>query len=288
MREIDHIEPLPKAKKPVLIFSCADKNNFPYAVLMLNSLTKFHKPPEVDIVLYTDETDKEKLKQLPKGIQVEDLTPFLQADPMFFYRQKPVVAERYIKDYELVLGLDADQIITGSLDYIFNTTDYDVIGVLNYNASDAQTYGVVQGWGIHPLEYMNCGLVGLRSEKFTHDWKVWCFSNQFDRLQYKEQDGLNALVYHGNWNVRILDHFDGVAGMRAWWGLFAKTWWIDAEMKDGKVVIPKVEGDKIRNADTELKVIHFAGGNRPNKFNYKTLFSDEVGKYLDTLIAPTK
>lgn len=266
-----------------VLFTTADTKNFPYAVMMLRSLTKFHTSPQLDIILYTTEKDKTKLAQLPKGVTVEDLTPYLD-DPMFFYRQKPVLAEPLLKDYDLVIGADCDQIICGDLSYIFDTTDYDVAGVLNYNAMDAQTYGLVQGWGIHPVEYWNCGLVAMRSKKFVHDWLVWCFSPQFDRLQYKEQDGLNALVYHGNWNARNLDHGDGLANMRAWWGLFAKSYWNQAIMKDGRVIIPKLEGDQIRNEDTEIKVFHFAGGANAKKMNYYTYVNDDVATYLDSLI----
>jgi len=291
MRDIDHIEPLPKTKKPVLIFTCADKNNFQYTILMVNSLTKFHKPGDVDIVVFTDEDSKEQLAKLPKGVEVRDLKPYYEryGHPGFYYRQKPTIAEEYIRDYELVLGLDSDQIITGSLDYILNTKDYDIGTVMNWNRTDVQTYGPVQGWGIGPVEYFNCGLVAMRSEKFVHHWNVLCDTPQYERLQYREQDLLNILCYYGNYDVRCFDHGDGIANYNAWHGLVAKGELLTAIVKDGEIIVPKGEGEHpfpIR--DMTVKVIHAAGGNIANKMNYHTWTNDEVAQRLDILTAQTK
>lgn len=270
-------------KKPVLVFTTADKNNFPFAVMMLNSLRKFHDWP---VLLITDETDPEKLKQLPKDVETKDLTNYLKVDPMFFYRQKPIVMEEYIKDYELLLGLDCDQIVMGSLNYILDTKDYDVATVINWNRVDPQQYGYVQGWGINPIEYFNCGLVAVRSEKFIHHWKILCFSPQFERLQYKEQDLLNILCYYGNYNVRCLDHGDGIAKINAWWGLISKGEWNRAILQEDKIIVPKGEGDTpFPASDMELKVIHFAGGKDGLKMNYKTRFNDNVSERLDYLVS---
>lgn len=273
-------------KKPVICFTTADKNNFPYAVSMLNSLRKFHDWP---VILVTDETDPEKLKLLPKDVEVKDLTEYLKNDPAFFYRQKPILAEELIKDYELVLGLDCDQLILGDLFYILNTKDYDVGFVLNYNEVDAKQYGLIGFQGVLPIEYANCGLVAMRSEKFVHDWNVWCFSPQFDRMQYKEQDGLNALIYHGNFNCRCFDHGDGVAGMRALWGIFGKTFWNKCILKDNKVILPKADEEKkFPDVDTEIKVAHMAGGKDGKKDNWGAFFSSEIMERINYLISPEK
>ncbi len=278
-------------KKPVLFFSVADRNNFGYAVSMFNSLTKFHNPKDVDMLLITDETDKDNLDKLPKGIQIESLNPYTKDDPVFFYRQKPVVAEKYMDEYELVLGLDADQIITGSLDYIFITKDYDIGTVVNWNRADPQVYGFVDiaRLGIPAPEYYNCGLVAMRSKKFVHHWKVLCFAPEFNYMQYKEQDVLNILAHFGNYNVRCFDAGDGVAKMNAWWGLIAKGELMRAEMRGDEIVIPKGFGDTpFPPADMTLKVIHAAGGNRENKMNYHTWVPEEVAKRIEYLISPTK
>lgn len=271
-------------KEPVIVFTTADKNNFPYAVMMLNSLRKFHDWP---VLLITDEKDPEKLKQLPKNVDIRDLTPYLANDPQFFYRQKPVIGEELIKAYDLVLGLDCDQIITGDLGYILDTKDYDVGTVINWNKVDPKQYGYVQGWGILPPEYYNCGLVAMRSEKFIHHWKVLCFSQQFDRLQYREQDLLNILCYYGNYNVRCFDHGDGIAKYHAWHGLIAKSEWNKAILTPEKKIVIPDSPDKFPDKPTELKVIHFAGGSGAQKMNYHTYFTDEVSERLDYLVSNT-
>src|SRR5436189_334900 len=135
--------------------------------------------------------------------------------------------------------MDCDQIVCGDLSYIWETKDYDVAGVLNYNRLDAQTYGAIGGWFIHPMEYFNCGLVAMRSEKFIRHWKAQCFTEQFNRSQFKEQDMLNALIYFGNYNARCLDHQDPIGGNNAWWGIFGKADWGRAILKDKKIIIPK-------------------------------------------------
>lgn len=250
-------------KKPVLVFTAADDKNIPLAKQLENSFKKFHP----DIPFHT--------------VQGEELQEYIKIDPEFFYMQKPVLMEKYLKEYELVIGIDADSIVCGDLSYIWETKDYDVATVMNWNRVDPQIHGVVQGWGISPVEYFNCGLVAARSADFVHKWFVACHSPQFERLQYREQDILNILCYYGNYNIRCLDHGDGPAGMYAWWGLVAKGEWLKAKVVDDKIVVPKGD-DNFPSRDTELKVLHIAGGGP--KPSYKTLFSEEVIQRLNHLV----
>lgn len=260
--------PEPTPKKPVIVFSIADERNKPYAQKMEASLRKFH--PNIPFHL----------------VEGEELQRYLQADPQFFYRATPIVAEKFIKDYELVIKIDADSLVVGSLDYLLETKDFDVFTVLNFNHADAQEYPLVAGWGISPIEYFNAGFVAMRSEKFVTDWRAQCFTPQYERMQFKEQDILNAICYFGNYNVRCGDHGDGVAGMHAWWGLISKGEWSRAILKGKKIIVPKGEGETpFPVQDTELKVLHWAGGaGSVDKLNYRTRFSEEVVEYLDTLV----
>jgi hypothetical protein len=274
-------------KKPVLIFTVADQNNFGYAVKMLKSLTAFHPAgKDVDILLITNETDKTKLASLPKNIILEDLNTYTKNDPYFFYRQKPIVMEKYLDEYDLVIGLDSDQLVLGDLSYIWNTKDYDIATVLNWNRYDINYYPMVEisRVGIGPMEYFNCGLVASRNKKLIHNWKVWCFSEQFMRSQYKEQDGLNLICYTGNWNVRCLDHGDGVAKMAAWWGMFGKGEWVRAILRDNKIIIPKGLGDTpFPPTDMEIKIAHMGGGGGAKKDNWAAFFSEEVMTRINEL-----
>lgn len=257
-------------KKPVLFFTIADQNNLKYAKSLENSFRKFHK----DIPFY-----------IVTGLELEG---YLKDDQNFFYRATPILAEKFLEEYELVVKIDADSIVCGDISYIWKTTDYDTGTVINWNRYDQQVYGLVQGWGIQPVEYMNCGLVAMRNKKFVHDWKVLCFSNQFDRMQFKEQDLLNAMIYFGNWNIRCFDHGDGPAKMSAWWGLISKGEWNRVELKGDTMIVPKGLGDTpFPPKEVEVKIIHWAGG-KGVKMNYRSFFSEEVSKRLDYLISEEK
>jgi len=277
-------------KKQALFFAAADIQNFPYAVKFWNSMTKFHSPKDVDMIFWTNEKRPEMLKQLPKGIMVADITPFIKDDPIFWYRQKPLLAEQYMDEYELVVGFDVDQIVCGDLNYIIKTKDYDLGTVINWNRVDPQMYGFVDlaRLGVPPVEYYNCGMVAMRSKKLVHHWKVLCYSPEFNYMQYKEQDVLNILAHFGNYNVRCFDLADGPANYYAWHGLIVKGEMMRIELRGNDLVVPQGEGDTpFPPADMKIKLIHFAGGQGAQKFNYKIMVKENVAKKIDALIAPT-
>lgn len=258
--------PPQKVEDRVVVFTIADANNLEFAQKLEKSFKHFH--PDIEFRIITG----------------DDLRKRVEADPHFFYRATPIVAEELFKEgYTLVLKIDADSIITGSLDYVFNTQGYDAGTVVNWNRVDPVTYGFVEGWGIQPPEYMNAGFIALRSQKFTHHWRVICESEQFMRLQYREQDLLNILIYYGNYNVRCFDVGDPVVDHYGWYGLIAKGEWPKAVMKNGKVIIPQGP-DNFPPHDMDLKVIHWAGGQGSKKMNYRIAFTEEVANYIDTLI----
>ena len=39
-------------------------------------------------------------------------------------------------------------------------------------------------------------------------------------------------------------------------------------------------------SEKKIKAIHWAGGNSPDKMNYRIKFKEEVVKYIDTLVKP--
>lgn len=259
-------------KKPLLFYTIADDNNLPYAKSLVNSFKKFHKDIPFHIV------------------QGEELKAYLANDPHFFYRATPILTEKYLKEYELVVKMDSDCLVLGDLSYVWNTKDYDVATVMNYNRIDYKMLGgfiALEQIGITPVEYMNNGFVACRSEKFAHQWKVACFTPQFDRIAMREQGILNILCYFGNYNIRCLDHGDGPADMHAWWGLIGKGEWNKAILKDDKIIVPKSD-DGFPKVDTEVKVTHMAGGSTGKKDNWGAYFSPEVMKRINYLISEEK
>lgn len=277
-------------KKKACFITACDSRQFPSTVSFWNSMTKFHDPKDIDMILYTDMKDEAELTKLPEGIRIVDLTPYLQ-DPQFFYRQKPILMEPLLEQYDLVVGFDSDQIVTGDLSYIIETKDYDVATVINWNRYDPQFFGFVelQRIAIMPAEYFNCGLVALRSKQFAHNWLVNCYTAQFDRMQYKEQDILNIMCYYGNWNVRCLDHpdieKDGTVHNQAFWGIIGKGEWNKATVTNGVVSVSKGSGDMpFPPADEEIKLLHIGGGKDSKKDNWGAICSPALLERINELI----
>lgn len=243
----------------IIAFTVADKNNEPYAQKMIRSLHKFH--PTLTVTTYS----------------AEDV-----GDPANFYRATPMFARELIKRYDLVIKLDADQIITGPLDHVFEA-DYDMGGVLNFSRSDVKKYGVVTAVDIAPQAYFNCGFVAMKSARFIDHWWALCNSYHFNNFQYREQDLMNILIHFGDYKIKCFDHFEPETGYSAWHGLLSKGEWHRMEMRDGKLILPKGE-DKYPDRDVAIKVMHWAGGPTEQKLHYRTLCSEEVINYLDGLI----
>lgn len=246
-----------------VMFTVADSNNMKYANMMINSFKKFH--PDVPVVIFGE---KELIKTKDKEI---------------FYKASPYFAKQLMKDYDLVLKMDADQIVTGNLDHILHDESYDVGTVFNINRVDPPQYGYVQGWGIPPNEYYNCGLVAMRSKKFITKWLDLCQSKYFYRFQFREQDLLNILCHYNDYKVKCFDHTDKVNNVYNWNGLVSKGEWHSAVMKGEDMVVPR-GNDNYPDHDMVLKVIHWAGGNMGEKMEYRKYFSEECIRRLDYLV----
>lgn len=245
----------------IIAFTIADENNRRHADKLINSFHKFH--PNIEVKIYGDKEVGEKIN---------------------YYRTTAMFAKDLIEDYDLVLKLDADMIVTGRLDYLFEEK-YDIGTVLNFNRVDPPVYGNVTVFDIPPQMYVNAGLVAMTSKKFIDHWWFLCKSYHFQNLQYKEQDLLNILVHYGDYLVECFDFPNEVKKYNAWHGLIAKGEYNKMVLRDGKLILPKNK-DKYPEVDKEIKVLHSAGGGNEPKIGdaYRTLFNEEVIKYIDGLI----
>lgn len=259
-------------KLPVCAFTVYDKANEKYAIKLRNSLRKFHSEEELPLIEYGPEImDK-----------IEDSAKYYRATPMF--------AKELLNDYELVIKLDADQIILGDLDHIINIwKDYDVGCVLNINRIDPSTYGLVGFGTINPNEYYNNGLVAMRNVEFVQEWWNLCNSVHFDRIPMREQGFLNILAHYGSasgkYRIRCFDNFDRATGLATWNGLVFKGEESRAELKDNQIVLSP-DGGGYPDRTTVIKAWHVAGGSTgSDKLNYRTYFSPEVCKYIDWLVS---
>jgi hypothetical protein len=241
-----------------IVFTIADDNNLKYAEMMEKSLRKFHSEEDLPLVV----------------IKGDDLKARLTLDPMFFYRATPIIASELLKDYDVVIKIDADSIVTGDLSDAWKEPDIDMACVFNSNPKELQTYPVTV-WDINPLEYLNCGFVVMRNKDMVEHWKNLCFTYHFNNYQMKEQDLLNILCHYGVYKVQVLDMGD------SFFGLASKGYWQYIEVVNKKLSLPPQEG--YTNVSKWIKVLHWAGGNTPDKMNYRIHFKESVVKWLDKI-----
>lgn len=255
--------------KTKIAYTIADSKNMGYAKKMINSLHKFH--PDLKVKIYGD----------------KEIAKYKEKYPHFFYMATPVIASELLKKYDLVLKLDADQIITGNLDFILNSEGWDIGTVYNGNPTDTQTYGPITIQGVEVAEYYNAGLVALQSKEFVQHWLELCESKYFGRFQYREQDLMNVLCHFGNYKVKCFDDVDKFYNYHAWHGLRSKGEWLRVKLEDDKLMLyPNNEG--YPEEPKELKVLHWAGGDLPNKLNYRLFFTEDIIKRLDYLTSEDK
>lgn len=248
-------------KKKVCAFTIADDNNKKYLSMMRSSLRRWHDADELPLI----------------EIVNPELSNTLKVDPEFFYRATPTVAAQLIDSYETVIKIDADSIITAPINEAWEG-DHDVKVVLNSNPREVKQYPV-SVLDLHPVQqYVNCGFVAMRSKEFVEHWLQLCMSPHFHSYQFREQDLLNILVHYGNYNCELLDNGTG------FWGLSSKGYWTDIQLKDDQLVLPaNTEWNK---SDKIIRVIHWAGGNTPNKMNVHVRFQEDVAKWLNNLTKP--
>lgn len=259
-----------------VVFTACDEANLKYARKFLKSFQYFH--PDIDLVLFTNA----KVEDI-KGVRI---LPITSKDPDIWYKQKPHFADILFREgYDSVLGADSDQIVLGNLDYLFNTTGYDVGTVLNFNPLDFRTYGEISIQGVHfATEYYNAGLVMMRSHKFVKHWLALCNSKYFKRFKYREQDLLNIMCHFGEYQVKCYDDADDQTPYFAWHGLLGSRKTLDMILVGKDIVIPQSE-DGFPSRDVLYKVYHAGQGQTSeDKLNYRLLFPESIITRIDEIL----
>jgi len=234
----------------VCFFTIADKNNERYAEMMLNSLRKFH-PDVPHHLIGQEELDK-------------------NPDPQKFYRMYALVGKQLSKKYDLVINLDADSVVTGSLDHIINDDSYEVGAVLNNNLVDPQ----LTIFDVEARHYVNAGFIAARSKRFWAWWQKLNLSPYWEKHRYREQDMLNIIFHYGDLKTKIFDFSS------KWHGLVHKGQWDKFVLRGDKIFLPKTE--RVCGEDKEIKIIHWAGGNVP-KMNFHVHFKPKIVERLEWL-----
>lgn len=240
-------------KNKIIAFTIADENNLKYYHGLKNSWDKFHK--DIPLRLY----GSDYLKDVK--------------DPAFFYKATPLIGSELLKEYDTVIKLDSDQIITGDLSHVFEE-DFDIGVVNNSNPKEMKSY-MVSVWDIHPMAYVNCGFVVMKNKKLVDHWLKLCNSEHFNGYRMREQDLLNILVFYGDYKVNFLDSSD------KWHGLISKGYWNKISLVGDGLVL-KSDGEWPKDEDKKIVCIHWAGGNI-QKMNYNLYFQPEVIERLKWL-----
>jgi hypothetical protein len=242
--------------KPVGVFTLAygDPQNLVWAGMMINSFKKFHK--DIPVHVFTDE-DVNKI-----------------SDPRKSVRMYAHFGKQMAEEYETVIQLDSDSIVTGDLNHILDDKTFDLGGVLNNNLIDP----LLMIHDIPPQVYLNAGLIVARDKRFWRWWDELNYRVYFNSYRFGEQDTFNMIFHYGDYRTKIFD----IDYKGNWHGLVHKGQWHKFILKDKQIILPKTEG--VCNEDKIIRVIHWAGG-KTNKMNFHTYFSEDVVKRLQELIS---
>ena len=138
--------------------------------VLVNSFRRFH--PDIDLIVFRQNTVDKVFKE--KKIN--------------FYMAKPTFAKLLTKDYDRIINIDADTVITGRLTEVLNT-DWEVGAVWNYNEYENASLE-----DIDEKMYVQAGLVGSTNKEF---WDIWEKANKKAMLYTRqENDILNKIWYH--------------------------------------------------------------------------------------------
>jgi hypothetical protein len=133
--------------------------------------------------------------------------------------------------FDCVMHIDADSLVTGSLERAFNT-DADVAGV-RANPDQGVAPNFAKYTRINRLtgEYnrtdreMNCGFFVVREPAF---WEAWIESNRkyAGQVYSGEQDTWNDLALSGQYSCELLDPREGDEywGTASQWGPYLDSW----------------------------------------------------------------
>jgi len=258
---------------------------------LANSIKHFH--PEVDHVIFdtkmTEQVYKHYSWMRPVWMMAPTCLPFSES-------------------YDMVIHLDADAVVVGPMDELFNSTA-DVIGVRNNNSFDKA--GSHNGITITHLEpfgdnsqipvqnFINAGLVGVNRKEFWYDWQnlnqqaayIKDNVNPYAHGIGDENDTLNQLFHWNKYTSEVVDRIgSGVSyGLASCWGNDPNNhWesWSQIYVKDGRLYLD----DPINGESMCIKVLHQAGGGLAGELNrsnggfrnwLSTVVSPEVNNYLN-------
>jgi len=220
---------------------------------MARSVKKFH--PEIPVLLFNKEQT------------LEALNTSASAYPHF--------GMKCAEDYDLVIHLDADTIMTGPIDELLNA-EYEVAGTRDTNDHGKAGMEGAHNWpGLDPYDYVNIGVFAVRSKAFFKEWNE-VTNREGPTTAFFDNGTFNKVMHNGKYNKLIIDakgsgvyyNLASVYGNTTHWDS-----WKNIELKDGKLILD----------NNVIKVLHMAGGGGVGKFNFQRLFKPEIAEYLETI-----
>ena len=263
-----------------------------------NSIKHFH--PEIDHVIVDSKMTKEIEKEIPWMKNIWMMAP--SCLPL-------------ANDYDMVIHLDGDAVVTGPLDEMINSTA-EIIGVRNNNSlNQAGAHGGItirhmapfgDGSDIPLQGFINAGMIAAQGKDFWEDWhdvnsQVADVTNKgyYNPGWGDENDTLNQIFHSDKYNSEVIDPIgSGVSyGLSNVWGTGNNHWesWSQIYVKDDRLYLNDMikEGWNMVQGDPMcIKVLHQAGGSIAAELNrsaggfrnwMKTVVSDEVKDYLEVI-----
>ena len=263
-----------------------------------NSIKYFH--PEIDHVIVDSKMTKE----------IENEIPWMKNIWMMAPSCLPLADE-----YDMVIHLDGDAVVTGPLDEMINSTA-EIIGVRNNNSlNQAGAHGGItirhmapfgDGSDIPLQGFTNAGMIAAQGRDFWEDWhdvnsQVADVTNKgyYNPGWGDENDTLNQIFHSDKYNSEVIDPIgSGVSyGLSNVWGTGNNHWesWSQIYVKDDRLYLNDMikEGWNMVQGDPMcIKVMHQAGGSIAAELNrsaggfrnwMKTVVSDEVKDYLEVI-----
>lgn len=225
-----------------------------------------------DIAYYLAERVKNSFEHFHEGIPFKIITRYDEQE-IFGELSKPKIGSwyanlsikmaNYYKDnYEVVIKLDADVVITSRLDE-FLDKEYDIACSLNCKNVGGIDYKRFP-------DYCNLGVTAIRSKEFAKDWEKLSYDPEFlkaNDLGYMEQDVMNWLAFGGKYKTLIVDK-EG-----CYYNETGREHWDKIKIRHQGLFI----------GDRKLKAMHWAGGGEMgDKYNWPSL-PDDVKKYLNKI-----
>ena len=277
-------------KKIVISTWCTDD----YAELLgvdklVNSVKYFH--PDVDHIVVDSKMTEEVYKAYPWMRPIWMMAP---------------TCLPFVDHYDMIVHLDADAVVTGPMDELFNS-DAEIIGVRNNNSlGQAGAHGAISiahhppfgnGWMIPEQGFINAGLVAANGRDFWEDWQdvnsqVADVTNQgyYNPGWGDENDTLNQIFHSDKYNSEIIDAMgSGVSyGISNLWGTGDNHWesWSQIYVKDDRLWLD----DPKTGEPMCIKGLHQAGGSIAAELNQSaggfrkwmaSVLPDEVNDYLE-------